>query len=279
MSILKHKIQMALELVAEVFHGVLGIHAFDPEDHSQEFEVNADEVFPTASIIKVPVLLEFYRQVMEGELDPSEVVPLNEEDIVGGSGVLQFLTPETTQLTVEDYCRLMINLSDNTATNFMIDWVGMDNVKRLLGELGFTETKLKRKMQAVGIDYDAMENVSTPRELSHLLAAMLRYDGLDPEVCEKSLAMLRLPKPGIIREALPVDMDVSDKSGWMGGVRCDSGIVHLVGKPYIVTVMAKSIPAWDKDGLEARETMKTAVAEVHDYFVNISTASVHGRRI
>lgn len=279
MSILQDKTQTTLEIISDEFHGVLGIHAFDPEDHSQEFEVNADEVFPTASIIKIPVLLEFYRQVKDGELDASEVIPLNEEDIVGGSGVLQFLTPETTQLTVEDYCRLMINLSDNTATNFMIDWVGMDNVNRLLSELGLTDTKLRRKMQAVGVDYDAMENVSTPRELSHLIAMMLRYDGLDPEVCEKSLAMLRLPKPGIIREALPVDLDISDKSGWMGAVRCDSGLVHLEGKPYIITVMAKSIPYWDKDGIEAREIMKTAVSEVHDYFVNISTASVHGRRI
>lgn len=270
---------MALELIADEFNGVLGIHAFDPYDTSQEFEVNADELFPTASIIKIPVLLEFYRQVQEGELDASEVVPLNQDDVVGGSGVLQFLSPETTQLTVEDYCRLMINLSDNTATNFMIDWVGMDNVNRLLAENGFTETKLRRKMQAVAIDYDAMENVSTPRELSHLLALMTRYDGLDPEVCEKSLEMLRLHKPGIIRESLPVDLEISDKSGWMGGVQCDSGIVHLEGKPYIVTIMAKSIPLWDKDGQDARETMKTAVYEIHDYFVNISTASVHGRRI
>ena len=279
MSILQDKTQSALELISNEFNGVLGIHAFDPYDHSQEFEVYADEVFPTASVIKIPVLLEFYRQVKAGDLDPSEVVPLNEEDIVGGSGILQFLTPESTQLTVEDYCRLMITISDNTATNFMIDWVGMDNVNRLLTELGFTETKLRRKMQAVDIDYDLMENVSTPREFSHLLSMMLRYEGLDPDVCEKSLEMLRIHKPGIIRDALPVNLDVSDKSGWMGGVQCDSGIVHLEGKPYIVTIMAKSIPDWDKDGQEAKETMKSAVAEVHDYFVNLSTASVHGRRI
>lgn len=279
MSILQDKTQSTLELISDEFNGVLGIHAIDPFDPSHEFEVYADEVFPTASVIKIPVLLEFYKQVKEGDLDPSEVVPLNEEDLVGGSGILQFLTPEATQLTVEDYCRLMITISDNTATNFMIDWVGMENVNRLLSELGFTETKLRRKMQAVGVDYDLMENVSTPRELSNLLAMMLSYDGLDPEVCEKSLEMLRIHKPGIIRDSLPVNMDVSDKSGWMGGVQCDSGIVHLEEKPYIVTIMAKSIPEWDRDGQDAKETMKSAVSEIHDYFVNISTASMHGRRI
>jgi len=135
MSILRDKTQGVLENIALEAEGVIGIHAFDPANPEDEFDVYADEVFPTASIIKVPILLEYYRQAAEGVLDPAEIHPLTDDLKVGGSGVLQFLS-DKTQLSLDDWARLMINLSDNTATNYMIDVVGMDNVNRLIEQLG-----------------------------------------------------------------------------------------------------------------------------------------------
>ncbi|MBE0633408.1 serine hydrolase [Candidatus Bathyarchaeota archaeon] len=277
MSILHDKTQAILENLAFEADGVVGFHAFDPDNPEDEFDVFADEVFPTASIIKVPVLLEFYRQAADGILNPSEVHPLRDEFKVGGSGVLQFLS-DKTQLTLEDWAKLMINLSDNTATNYMIDVVGMDNVNRVIEQLGLVDTRLRRKMQAKGIDPDKVENLTTPREFSTLLMMIMNHEGLDSGVCEKTLGALKLYKDGIIRDALPGDFEVADKSGWMGAVQCDSGIVYAE-KPYIVTVMAKHIPAWDRNGAETRDMMKQAVAGIHDYYQNIATASRYGRRI
>lgn len=147
MSLLHDKTQSVLEAFALEAEGVIGVHAIDPADPDNEFGVNADELFPTASIIKVPILLEFYNQVASGELDPDEIHPLSNADKVGGNGVLQFLSDET-RLTLEDWVKLMINLSDNTATNYMIDIVGMDRVNDLLMRLGLEKTKLLRKMRA-----------------------------------------------------------------------------------------------------------------------------------
>jgi beta-lactamase class A len=277
MSILHDKTQTILENLAFESYGVLGFHAFDPYNPEDEFDVFADEVFPTASIIKVPVLLEFYRQAADGILNPSEVHPLRDEVKVGGSGVLQFLS-DKTQLTLEDWAKLMINLSDNTATNYMIDVVGMDNVNLVIDQLGLVDTRLRRKMQAKGIDPDKVENLTTPREFSTLLMMIMNHEGLDSGVCEKTLGALKLYKDGIIRDALPGDFEVADKSGWMGAVQCDSGIVYAE-KPYIVTVMAKHIPPWDRNGAETRDMMKQAVAGIHDYYQNIATASRYGRRI
>ncbi|MCJ7732439.1 class A beta-lactamase-related serine hydrolase [Candidatus Bathyarchaeota archaeon] len=277
MSILHDKTQAILENLAFEADGVVGFHAFDPDNPEDEFDVFADEVFPTASIIKVPILLEFYRQAADGVLDLGEVRPLRDDVKVGGSGVLQFLS-DKTQLTLEDWAKLMINLSDNTATNYMIDVVGMDNVNRVIEQLGLVDTRLRRKMQAKGIDPDKVENLTTPREFSTLLMMIMNHEGLDSGVCEKTLGALKLYKDGIIRDALPGDFEVADKSGWMGAVQCDSGIVYAE-KPYIVTVMAKHIPAWDRNGAETRDMMKQAVAGIHDYYQNIATASRYGRRI
>ena len=100
MSLLFEKTQDVLESIALEAEGVIGIHAFDPVDPETEFSVNADEVFPTASIIKVPILLEFYNQALEGRLDPESIHQLSKELKVGGSGVLQFLSDDV-KITLE----------------------------------------------------------------------------------------------------------------------------------------------------------------------------------
>jgi len=189
----------------------------------------------------------------------------------------QFLSDDV-KITLEDWAKLMINLSDNTATNYMIDVVGMDNVNNLLERYGFTDTRLMRKMQAKDIDPEIQENLTTPREFSNLIRMIYTHDSLDASVCKQTIDVLKYYKDGIIRDALPGDFEVADKSGWMGAVQCDSGIVYAE-KPYIVTVMAKHIPAWDRNGAETREALKHAVAVVHDYYQNIATATRYGRRI
>jgi beta-lactamase class A len=277
MSLLRDKTQRLVEAVAEDYPGVIGLHSVSLIDPEASLSLNPDEVFPTASIIKVPVLAEFYRQAEEGTLDPAEVRPLKEEDKVGGSGVLQHLRSGSTALTLEDYARLMINLSDNTATNVVIDLVGMDDVNRLLERLGLEVTRLTRKMYAKGLDPDKVENLSTPRELSRLMELIHRHEGLSPHVCERTLDVLKLYKTGVIRDAVMGDVAVADKSGWMGGVECDTGIVYLP-KPYAVTVMAKNVPAWDQGSLEAKETLREIASAVHGYYENTGSATRYGRR-
>jgi beta-lactamase class A len=277
MSLLREKTQRVIEDIAEDYPAVIGLHSVSLSDAEDQLSLNADEVFPTASIIKVPVLLEFYRQAEEGTLDPVEVRPLGEEDKVGGSGVLQHLGAGSTALTLEDYARLMINLSDNTATNVVIDLVGMDNVNRLLESLEMETTRLTRKMYAKGLDPDTVENLSTPRELTGLMELIQRGDGLSHHACGKALEALKLYKTGVIRDAVPAGLAVADKSGWMGGVECDTGIVYLP-KPYVVTVMAKNIPAWDQGGMDAKETLREILSAVHGYYENVGSATRHGRR-
>lgn len=277
MNILREKTQSVLETLASEANSAIGIYAIDPANPKNDLAVNSDEVFPTASIIKIPILLEFYNQISKGSLATDEIQTLANVEKVGGSGVLQFLSDKTS-LTIEDWVKLMINLSDNTATNYIIDLVGMDNVNKLLEKLDLKKTRLLRKMQAKNLDLNEVENLSTPRELSELVMMIMNHDKLDSDPCEKTIDVLKLFKDGIIRDALPQEYTIADKGGWMGGVQCDCGIVYA-DKPYIVTVMAKYIPKWDHNGSKASEVLKEAVAEIHEYFQNIASASRYGRRI
>jgi beta-lactamase class A len=278
MAVLRDKTQRAVTTLIEDSDAVIGLHARRPSRSDECFSVNADEVFPTASVIKIPVLMEFYRQAENGSLDPYAVRRLVDAEKVGGSGVLQFLMANLTSLALEDYVRLMINLSDNTATNVMIDLVGMSNVNTLLDSLGLKKTRLLRKMQDKDVDPDLVENLSTPKELSVLLERLMNRDGVSEYVSEKSLEILKLSKPGVIRDAVAGDYEIADKSGWMGGVECDSGVVYIQ-EPYIVTVMAKNISVSDKGSRKVKETLRRVVTTIHEYYLNTCTSTRFGRRI
>ena len=84
---------------------------------------------------------------------------------------------------------------------------------------------------------------------------------------------------GVIRAVIQGDIPVANKDGWMGGVRCDNGIVYLPKEPYVVSVMAKHIPDWDLHSLEAKDQQSQVVGVIHDYFREISHATKYGRRV
>jgi beta-lactamase class A len=187
MTLLRDNAQGTIQDLIKGSPAVIGVNAVRLSKPDESFSVNSEETFPTASVIKIPVLMEFYRQAEEGSIDLEMIRKLADVDKVGGSGVLQFLSENSTSTTLEDYARLMINLSDNTATNVLIDFVGIEKVNILLGSLGLKTTRLLRKMQEKNLDPDLVENLSTPVELSTLLERLMNRDGVSEYVSEKSL--------------------------------------------------------------------------------------------
>jgi len=158
---LRGKLQRDLEKTTADFDGVMGIAVKDLTS-GETFFVNADTVFPQASSIKIPILLELLRQAQAGPeasgLKLDERVELKRALMTGGSGVLLRFGDGTSALSLRDLATLMIVLSDNTATNILIDRVGMDNVNGLLRELGLKETKLQRRMMDVEAGRASREN-------------------------------------------------------------------------------------------------------------------------
>ena len=157
--ILWQKLEAIISDVDRNLDGVLAVAILDLST-GQKYLFRADEVLPTASSIKIAILAELYRQAQQGKLKLTDLYTLQQSDLVGGSGIAEALTPGTTRLTIRDVAALMISVSDNSATNIIIDRVGMENVNGLLDSLGLTHTRLRRKMMDLKAAGEGRENVA-----------------------------------------------------------------------------------------------------------------------
>lgn len=276
--LLRDKLESNLKIVAKVFPGVMGIGIRDLEKGDEIF-VNGDEVFPIGSSIKIPILIEFFKKAEAGLIKPEAQLTLQEEHKVGGSGVLQELQPGQVAMSLLDYATLMITVSDNVATNIMIDLVSMGDVNKTLASLGLEKTKLQRKMIDIEAAKAGRENISTPIEMIKLMDFLYKGDRLSPHVRENTLAIMKKPKQAVIRASVPDNIAVADKPGGVEGVSCDIGIVFLSRRPYAIVLMTKHVPISDFHSLETRATMIKVTSLVQAYFQEVDLATQSGRRL
>ena len=160
-------------------------------------ELDADREVKTASAIKLAILVEAFYQVQAGTLDLGATTALHDADKVAGSGVLPLLH-DGLELTVHDALALMIALSDNTATNLVIDRVGgVGAVNARLATLGYQHTHLYKKIYVPATEPMPADQQqfglgkTTPRELAGLMASIARCDLGDAGLCARMLGMLR----------------------------------------------------------------------------------------
>src|SRR5215510_8162802 len=111
-------------------------------DFGEELYLNADEPMPTASLIKFMVMLEVYQQALEGKIKLSDMVVLRKEDMVPGAGVLTHHFSDGATFPLRDAVRLMIVFSDNTATNLVLDQIGIPSTNSRMEKLGAPHTKI-----------------------------------------------------------------------------------------------------------------------------------------
>jgi len=271
---LKLKLAKQLQQVAAEFDGVMGIAVKDLGT-GETFFANADTVFPQASSIKIPILLELFRQAQAGTLKLEERVELKKAQMAAGSGVLLRFSDGGSALSLRDLAVLMIVLSDNTATNILIDRVGMQNVNDNLRRLGLAQTKLQRIMLDVDAQRASRENLSTPREMVMLLEMLDAGKTLDPKSTQAALEILKYPKNTSLRRGLPAGVALASKPGGIGGVACESGIVYLAGKPYAISVMT----TFDKDSDAADAAISDISRRVFSYFERLARSNSFGARV
>ena len=210
-------------------------------DTWEEIGVNGDEVFPSASIIKLPILVEALRQRAEGKLSLDERMTLREEDKVGGSGVLKEMTPGLV-LPFSDVLTLMIIVSDNTAANIAITRIGMENVNAYMRQLGLRKTVLMRKLMDFEARKCGLDNLTSPRDMADLLQKLAMKTMLNEESCEKALdIMKRQQVRDRIPRYLPSGTPVAHKTGEIAEIRHDVGIVYARDRPYIISAMSKDL--------------------------------------
>ena len=261
-----------LEAAAAAVDGVMGYVVVDIQS-GERFERLPDEIFPLASTIKVAILYELFKQADEGRLNLDEVRALDRRHVVGGSGVLTQLTAPAMPL--RDYAILMVVLSDNTATNLLIDAVGMENVTRRMNALGMKTLLLRRKM----IDAEAArrgdENVGTPNDVARLLTAIYRSEGLTKASSDAIIEILRKPKASALRDGVPGNVPVANKTGTLEGVAADAGIVYLADRPYVFVATTTFLQS-NAAGVVA---IRAASQAAFEYFNRIAKSSEYGRII
>ena len=271
-AILDAKLEAAVRAVGDGLDGVLGL-ALKDLTTGRTLLVNEREIFPQASSIKIPVLLEVFKQAEEGRLGLAELLAVDEARKVAGSGILLHLGPPELKLSVRDAAVLMIVLSDNTATNLLIDKVGLEAVNRRLDGLGLRNTRLRRRMMDLEAAREGRENVSTPLEMMTLLERIWRGGLLADPLRADLLGILAIPKDSPIRAGVAEGVEVAEKPGELEAVRCDSGIVMLPGRPYVLCVMTTYLKR-DGDGNPAIERISRLV---HDHFARLARSSPIGR--
>src|SRR5215472_2148164 len=172
-QLLWHKLQEELRSTDQQLDGVMGLAVKDLTS-GEEFFINADEIMPQASSIKIAVLANLYLQAQQGKLRLTDAYTVRTEDLVPGSDIMLGLSAGTTRLTLRDLATMMVAVSDNSATNVLIDRLGMDNVNAMLEGLGLHATRLRRKMMDLKAASEGRENVSTPREMMTLLETIYK---------------------------------------------------------------------------------------------------------
>ena len=238
-----------------------------------QFLLHENEVFAQASSIKIAVLAELYRQAQQGKLKLTDLYTVQASDLVADSNIMGGLTPGITRLTLRDLATMMVAVSDNSATNVLIDRVGMENVNAMLDSLGLSHTRLRRKMMDLDAAKHGRENISTPSEMMTLLAALYRGKVLNKEMESDFFTMLSTGKDSWIPRDLPADLKIADKPGELEAVRNDSGIVFVEGRPYVICVMTAFLRN-ERDGEEAISKVSLAAWRMFD---RLSRATEYGR--
>lgn len=270
-ELLRDQLVQRIEERLSSVDGVVGLWVRDLTD-GWTWGRNADGIFPTASAIKIAILAELGRQVEAGRLSLEDPVRLAAADHTGGSGILQYMGDGTMELSLWDLAVFMIQMSDNTATNVLIDRVGMEAVNTFLDGIGLTGTRLRRKMIRPADQAAGRENVSTPEELGRLVEMLWAGELASEEGTREMLDVMAIPKGGTIPAGLPGGVRVAHKTGSLGGVIVDAGVVLLEGRPYVVSVMGTLLG----DSRAAGATLSDVVGLIHRHMARLERANPYG---
>ena len=270
---LRHALDRQLQSAVEGLDGVMGYAALDLTSGEEIGRLDRQE-FPTASTIKLAILYELFRQADEGKLRLDAAAALDRTKVVGGSGILHALG--APQLSLRDHAVLMMTLSDNTATNVLIDRVTIPAVAARMQSLGLTAIRLRRKMMDAAATARGDENVAAPRDIVRLLRVLYAGEGLKAESKAGPLTILEIGAArAYLRPGIPAGIPVLSKSGELEGVRVDAAIVRAAHRPYAIAVMTTYL----KDEVEGERAITSVSRAFYEYFSRLGFGSEHGRQL
>ncbi|HEY1188645.1 MAG TPA: serine hydrolase [Gemmata sp.] len=243
----------------------------------EEFYLNADEPMPTASLIKLPIMVETYWQAKEEKVALDKKLTLTKGDKVPGSGILTSHFSDGATFSLRDAVRLMIVFSDNTATNMVLDQIGIPSTNARMDQLGFKNTKINAKVfkgSTTSIDKGRTEKYglgsTTAKEMVQLLEQIETGKVVSPEACQAMLGHMKAcdDKEKMTRY-LPAGTVVAHKTGSVNASKTDAGIISTKSGPVAVCVLTdgNDDKRWVADNA-AQVLIGKIANEVFEHFVS-----------
>lgn len=244
-------------------------------DTGESYTLNPDEPLPTASLIKFPIMVDYYFQVAEGKLRPNELCILQSNDKVPGSGILTDHFSVGAAFPLRDAVRLMIVYSDNTATNIVLDHTGIPPVNDRMESLGLPNTKIhskvyKRTTSSINLKRSEKFGLgsTSANEMIRLLDKLHKGELVNKTACDEMLGHLKkCEDPDKFPRFLPYGTVVAMKTGSVSDARTVAGIIYVKKQPVACCVMTAENKDKSYHPDNAGDLLCAKVAkEVFDYF-------------
>ncbi|WP_148465223.1 serine hydrolase [Peptoniphilus harei] len=206
-------------------------------DLGEGFSINGDQQVPSASMIKILILLKAFDECDKGKLNLEDTISLDDYERVDGSGILKELY-RNHKFSIRELLTLMIIVSDNTATNILIDLLGREEINKIGHELGLEKTILQRKMMDSLAKERGLDNFTSSNEILKLLKMIYEKNFINEDYSELALdILLRQQERDRLQRYLPEDLKIANKSGDLDNLENDGGIFFTKNKNYILVVL------------------------------------------
>ena len=194
--------------------------------NGESYAFHADEPFEAASVIKLPIMVEAFRQFAAGEISRDQKVIIRKEDKLPSCGALTYMH-DGLEVTVLDLVTLMIILSDNTATNLLIELLGMEKINATIDSMGLTGTRLNRKLFRPELSARGIQNYVTARDMGVVLEKLIRGELISQDASREMLTILRNQR---LNGKMPFylhsrGIPVAHKTGEDDGITHDVGVI------------------------------------------------------
>ncbi|MFN0108436.1 MAG: serine hydrolase [Blastocatellia bacterium] len=294
------RLRARLQELANAFPGVMGVAVRDIAT-GQQISINGDKEFPMASAYKIPILVEVFRQAEAKKFSLDDRVELTDSDRTLGSGVLTLMAPGL-KLTIRDLALLMIILSDNQATDMLVNKVGAENVTATMRKLGLNNIRVDRTTFELIRDYLAlidnaaagktkqqlmnrpqlntsspervakadlefskiMKDVASPDDMARLLDMIVKGKAASEDSCRQMMTIMnRQQFNHRLPRYLPEGTGFAHKTGTIGSTTNDAGVMFIRGNPIALVVF--TMDKRTSRG-EAEEQMGRLARVVYDFF-------------
>ena len=261
---------LSLDKKAQAFSGRVGIYLKDLKSE-RIWAYHAEDLFPSASLVKLPILLTVFEKIKQGELSLQTPVTLRASHRMGGSGTLKRHRPGAV-FSLEDVLEHMMAQSDNTAMRMVIDLVGMDYLQQTFPKLGLTYTNIHPSGLSLTHRSVQKENYTTAQEMAGLLERTYRGEFGDEELSRNMLELLKhIKRRSRLTAGLPLGWQIAHKTGLLRRACHDAGIIFSPEGDFVLCVLTGQNPSYKRAKRFIAEVAKTT----YKYYGSDSSILAH----